>query len=71
MLFAYISLITFFLWMLFLMDFTALSLKAGTLLEVPEYSLGSTGVLLRKYRSTLLEVLEYSLESTGVLPKKY
>ena len=58
MLFAYISLITFFLWMLFLMDFTALSLKAGTLLEVPEYSLGSTGVLLRKYWSTSQEVLK-------------
>lgn len=61
MLFAYISLITFFLWMLFLMDFTALSLKAGTLLEVPEYSLGSTGVLLRKYWSTSQEVLKADL----------
>lgn len=61
MLFAYISLITFFLWMLFLMDFTALSLKASTFLEVPEYSLGSTGVLLRKYWSTSQEVLKADL----------
>lgn len=61
MLFAYISLITFFLWMLFLMDFTALSLKASILLEVPEYSLGSTGVLLRKYWSTSQEVLKADL----------
>ncbi len=61
MLFAYISLITFFLWMLFLMDFTALSLKASTLLEVLEYSLESTGVLLRKYWSTSQEVLKADL----------
>lgn len=31
---------------------TAPSFKAGTFMEVLEYSLGSTGVLLRKYWST-------------------
>ena len=43
---------------------TAPSFKAGTFMEVLEYSLGSTGVLLRKYWSTAAKVLEYFLGST-------